>query len=178
LITNSNFEPCSTGKSAGLAPLRILSTCPCDASDDVDHVGAIGYEPTGLDKLSRPPDRRDARLATRSTMRPGPLKDTSYLRAPALDCWAFLARTEECRTCRDSLRSAGQSTRPRMPEDTRERECRAHGGFRRSRAPGRRSVVKDSPAAPQGCGILSTATSASEHSPVHLGPAWHSSPSP
>jgi len=26
LITNSNFVGCSTGKSAGLAPLRILST--------------------------------------------------------------------------------------------------------------------------------------------------------
>ena len=50
-MMNSNFFGCSTGRSAGLAPLRILSTyVAARRSKSVcDH--AVGHKPPGFDKI-------------------------------------------------------------------------------------------------------------------------------
>ena len=51
LTTSSNFVGCSTGRSAGLAPFRILSTKTAAAPPDLVDVRAIGDQPAGLDIL-------------------------------------------------------------------------------------------------------------------------------
>src|SRR4029434_46409 len=53
LITNSNFVACCTGKSAGLAPFKILSTYHSRAPIEIIEVHPIGHEAALIDKLLR-----------------------------------------------------------------------------------------------------------------------------
>ena len=52
LITSSNLVGCSTGRSAGLAPFRILSTINGGAPVGFDPVGSVGHQATAVDKIS------------------------------------------------------------------------------------------------------------------------------
>ena len=47
LMISSNFVGCSTGRSAGLAPFRILSTLSGYAAVAVREVCPVVHEPTG-----------------------------------------------------------------------------------------------------------------------------------
>ena len=49
LMTNSNFVGCSTGRSAGLAPFKILSTKTAARRQISMMIRAIGDQPAGLD---------------------------------------------------------------------------------------------------------------------------------
>lgn len=60
LMTSSNLDPCSTGKSAGLAPFKILSTYDAAPRMTSGHVCPIGHQATGLSKLPRKVNRRQA----------------------------------------------------------------------------------------------------------------------
>jgi hypothetical protein len=50
LITSSNLVGCSTGRSEGLAPLRILSTVAASAAPRVGYIGAI-YDQSAIGEL-------------------------------------------------------------------------------------------------------------------------------
>src|SRR5207249_9997958 len=52
LMTSSNLVGCSTGRSAGLAPLRVLSIRG-RAAKEIGKVRPIGQEATNLDELPR-----------------------------------------------------------------------------------------------------------------------------
>ncbi len=52
LMTSSNFVGCSTGRSAGLAPFRILVHVICDAPVAVREVRPVVHEPAGLYSFS------------------------------------------------------------------------------------------------------------------------------
>src|SRR4029453_1841945 len=51
LMISSNFVGSSTGKSAGLAPLRIRSTGR-GASEHLADIGPVGHEPAGTGEVS------------------------------------------------------------------------------------------------------------------------------
>src|SRR6266496_4056270 len=64
LITSSNFVGCSMGRSAGLAPLRILSTYHGEAAGHLSLVLTVGHEaavdgigPVRVDRRQPVPDR-------------------------------------------------------------------------------------------------------------------------
>ena len=51
LIMNSNFVGCSTGRSAGLAPFRILSTYVAARRSKSVVVHAVGHKPPSFHKF-------------------------------------------------------------------------------------------------------------------------------
>ena len=51
LMINSNFVGCSTGRSAGLAPFRILSTYVAARRNKSVIAHAVAHKPTGFDKF-------------------------------------------------------------------------------------------------------------------------------
>ena len=53
LMTNSNVVGCSTGRSAGFAPLRILSTYVGSAAVQIGDVRPVRHEPTDLRILTQ-----------------------------------------------------------------------------------------------------------------------------
>ena len=64
LITNSNLVGCSTGRSAGLAPLRIFPVYMASLAICIANVGSVAHQTTGGDELTREVNRRD-RVARR-----------------------------------------------------------------------------------------------------------------
>ena len=62
LRTNSKRTGCSTGKSAGFAPLRILPTSAAARRYSIGHARPIGHETTRLCKVPSPKNRWEAAL--------------------------------------------------------------------------------------------------------------------
>ena len=62
LMISSNFVGCSTGRSAGLAPLRILSTYVAARRNKSVNVRAVGHEPAGFHIFRLWVDRREPAL--------------------------------------------------------------------------------------------------------------------
>src|SRR6516164_5613878 len=58
LMTSSNLVDCMTGRSAGLAPFKILGI-DADLMIDVRDTGSIAHEAAGVDIIGRPVNRRD-----------------------------------------------------------------------------------------------------------------------
>ena len=58
LMTNSNFVGCSTGRSAGLVPFRILSTIDASALVGFGPVGSVGHQAATGDPISPRVNRR------------------------------------------------------------------------------------------------------------------------
>src|SRR5262245_14408436 len=58
LMTNSNFVGCSTGRSAGLAPFRILSTILADRRNSSVRSALYDMSPPGVSKLTLSINRR------------------------------------------------------------------------------------------------------------------------
>src|SRR4030095_8683265 len=54
LMMNSNFFGCSTGRSAGLASFRFLSTLITGAPKQAGTAHAVRHKPSSLDKLRAP----------------------------------------------------------------------------------------------------------------------------
>ena len=52
LTINSNFIGCSTGRSAGLAPFKILSTYVAARRAKSAWLGAVSHEPTGFNNFT------------------------------------------------------------------------------------------------------------------------------
>jgi hypothetical protein len=61
LITNSNLVGCSTGRSEGFAPLRILSMHG-NASKQIGEAYPIGHQPAGIDNNPLTEHRRQVVL--------------------------------------------------------------------------------------------------------------------
>ena len=53
LTRNSNFVGCSTGRSAGLAPFKILSTKSAARRNKSVFVWPVAHQAAGLNKLTR-----------------------------------------------------------------------------------------------------------------------------
>jgi hypothetical protein len=53
LMTNSNLVDCKTGRSAGLAPLKILTGVGADPTIHIRTIGRVGHQPAGFDSLAR-----------------------------------------------------------------------------------------------------------------------------
>ena len=59
LMTNSNLVDCRTGRSAGLAPLRMLPGIDADLTKHVREVGSVAHQPAGCHKFTDRISRRN-----------------------------------------------------------------------------------------------------------------------
>jgi hypothetical protein len=60
LTTNSNVVGCSTGKSAGLAPLRNFAGVNADLANTFRDVGSVAHQPAGFDEFPLGENHRNA----------------------------------------------------------------------------------------------------------------------